>query len=171
MSLAFETWSGMSYLYSSCDVNLQTQYALQNVESSLGVTNLITEEQKTFGRELRRRREDAGYTPDEFARRIGVASRTLQSVELGSQKMGEAARMKAEAVLAGRAAIPAVEIGEDSSPYVAAPDTPAGLRLVSAIVTTPGFGEKVAGVAQLLGISQREAAEVVLTQELRKKKA
>lgn len=129
---------------------------------------MVTEEQKAFGRELRRRREEAGYTPDEFARMIGIASRTLQSVELGSQAMGEASRMKAEAALASP---PGMHVAEEPSRYGDQPPNEDMLRTVSRIVTTPGFGEKVLALARLLGIDQRDAAEIVLTQEMRKKKA
>ncbi len=132
---------------------------------------MATEDDKAFGRELRRRREEAGYTPDEFARAIGVASRTLQSVELGTQRMGEASRMKAEALLSGRAAAPAALIGEDSVPYVALPSRPPLLRQVAEIVTSAKWQEQVSGISALLGIEPADAAVVVLTQELRKKDA
>lgn len=131
----------------------------------------MTEKQKAFGKDLRRRREDAGYTPDEFARLIGIASRTLQSVELGSQKMGEAARMKAEAVLAGTSAQPVVGMGEGAVSHTAGHGLPAILRQVSAIVVADDFGSKVDGVAKLLGIPKHQAAEIVLTQEMRREKS
>lgn len=131
---------------------------------------MSAEDKKAFGRELRRRREEAGYTPDEFARAIGVASRTLQSVELGTQRMGEASRIKAEAVLS-RATPEQIVIAEDDTPYVAYPARPALLREVAAIVTAHDWSKKVSGVSSLLCIPLAEAAFLVLTQELKKKDA
>jgi len=56
---------------------------------------------KVDGLKLRRIREEAGLTRDQFASRIGVSTTTLKQVELGYQYLGKAAWVHVRQIAAG----------------------------------------------------------------------
>lgn len=118
---------------------------------------------KEFGRELRRRREEAGYTPDEFARLIGISPRTLMGVELGHQKMGDASQMRAEQILASPRDW---QVGEPASVYHAV--QPSALRHLAEVAASGDLQRRIQAVADALATDSIRAAEIVLAEEIRK---
>ena len=59
------------------------------------------------GQRLREIREALDVTRDDFARMLGIASRTLQGAELGSQTISRKVLKRAEELVASRSEIPA----------------------------------------------------------------